>query len=549
MSTSAPHPKSKSETRFQSEESKRCQVLVIGAGLAGVSTALLISKRLPRANVVVVDKQTELPREGHSQALTGPAGVFFQMALHSAGLLAREHLPRHGEHFWFSRKPTNAFGELTEIGADEFASHPGQHVDTLRLAHSIYRTAELAGVRFLLGAEVSHVRVDWPASTAYLKQAEGPLAMQARWIVDATGNEGLISKQFELRQSVDTPEYTKAVANWTRCTSFDELASVLPEKTDGELQPFTRSRELATHNFFGADWRASVFPNVAGGSSVQLEMDRERFESLRQVDSDLSAYSAFLRSRPGLRDLLRRAQIEPESFQLQHETDWRPKRSCDRGWILVGDAAGSLKTLFAAPLDSMARTIWNAAEIIALDLGSGGSEAHVVEHLRLHNLRERQHDDSDEVVLHSTTRALCGDAALFSVAFSFRRSLRSLELARMGRDLKYFTTLSWHTLWQQKLRRSVFGRLKKLAADRQKAGHYGRDNTGWQLRLGPGEGTLRPLVAAALQWLRLEYQGLQVAMSPVPGDTKTPEAPEIARRLALLPRVEGSTTSPGPFSE
>jgi 2-polyprenyl-6-methoxyphenol hydroxylase-like FAD-dependent oxidoreductase len=535
--------------RFQSEESKRCQVLVIGAGLAGVSAALLIKKRLPRANVVVVDRVPQLPEVGHSQALTGPAGVFFQMALHAAGCLAREHLPRHGEHFWFFRKSSDPFGDLTEIGADEFASHPGQHVDTARLAHSFYRTAELAGVRFVLGTEVSHVRIDWPASTAYLKHSEGTTAMQARWIVDASGPSGLLSKQFELRQPMDTPEHTKIVANWSQCTSFDELASVLGLEGSGVLEPFTRSRELATHNFFGSDWRVSVFPNVSGGSSVQLEMDRERYEELRGLDSDRSAYSTFLRGQPGLRDLLRHAELEPESFHIQHKSDWRPTRSCDRGWVLVGDAAGSLATLFAAPLDTMARTLWNAAEIISLDLGPAGSEAQVVEQLRLHNLRERQHDDSDEVVLHTTTRALCGDAALFSVAFSFRRSLRSLELARMGRELKYFTSLSWHTLWQRKVRTSVFGRLKKLAADRQAAGHYGQDNTGWQLRLGPGEGTFRPLLAAAAQWIRLEYEGLRVGMSPVPGDRITPDAPEIAKRLALLHRVEGSTTSPPAISE
>ena len=175
---------------------KRCQVLVIGAGLAGISAALLIRKRLPTAKVVVVDKRAHLPSVGYSQALTGPAGVFFQMALHASGLLAREHLPRYGEHFWFATDPAAGLAKLTEIAADEFASHPGQHVDGSRLAHGLYQAAATQGVVFRLGTEATHVRVEWPASTVYLKDMEGVQAMQTRWIIDASGEAALLTRQF-----------------------------------------------------------------------------------------------------------------------------------------------------------------------------------------------------------------------------------------------------------------------------------------------------------------------------------------------------------------
>lgn len=537
--------------RIPTPRENRCQVLVIGAGLAGVSVALLLKKRLPDTRIVVVEERQELGGSGHTQVLTGPGAVFYQMAMHAAGLLAREHLPRYGEHFWFSGSQADSFRQLTEIAADEFASHPGHHVDTCALRAKLLASAETLGVQFIYGTRVSHVRAQWPASSAYLKDSNGTRAMQTRWIIDASGASSLLARQFELRQNLPTPECTIAVANWTGTLDFDELSDVPVGADPGQadLRSFSRSREFATHQFLGEDWRVSLFPNVRGGNTLQLEMDRKRFDEYRGVQGARESYSRFLREKPGLRQLLRPAQLDGSSFKLHHQEDWATKQHGDRGWFLVGDAGGCLSTLFTPPLDSLARSVWNAAQIISLDLGPRGYEGKVVELLRLYNLREQQHDQSDEALLKSESRALAGDAALFAVAYSLRRGLLSLELARLGRKLDYLSTLSWHSIWQQGLRGVVFKRLRRLARTRLATGHYGEDNHDWQLELGPGEGTLRPFLAAGVRWLGLEAANLRVAMSPVPGDLKVPHAPEIARRIALLPRVGASTPCPGQDSE
>lgn len=280
-----------------------------------------------------------------------------------------------------------------------------------------------------------------------------------------------------------------------------------------------------------------LVPHVGGGATLRLNMDREAHGKFRGLRSSLAAYSALLRQRPGLRVLLRDASIDAHSFEARHERDWTSKERCRRGWFLVGDAAGNPRTLFGEPLDNLARTVWNASTVVAMDLLGKTGEAEIAEHLRRCNLRETHHDQASSACLTSTTRQLGGDAALCAVAYSLRRSVQSLERARIAGDLQRFSLLSWHMLWQGKLREKLYRRLRTLALGRIKMGSKGLPHAPQQLQLGPGEGTLRPLAAAIVQWAQVEYAGLREALSPVPGDTHEPASVDLARKLASLPQL------------
>ncbi len=173
--------------------------------------------------------------------------------------------------------------------------------------------------------------------------------------------------------------------------------------------------------------------------------------------------------------------------------------------------------------------------MIADDLTGAAGEAQIVERLGRHNLRERQHDTADAEALCTTSLELAGDAALLTVAFALRRSVQAQEIARVAADPHQLSVVSWHTLWQRSLRGGVYARLRRLARRRWETGHYGAKNGGWQVRLGPGEGTLRPLCAAVAQWVGVEYGGLREALRPAEADPHVGDAHEIERRTAALP--------------
>ena len=517
-------------------------VLVIGAGLAGICTALLIRKRSPKARVAIVEQETHLPDSGNSYALSGVSSIFMSMALDATDLLTREHLPRHGEHLWFAADAQAPMSSMSEVGADEFASHPAYHVDNRRLAHSLLQRAREAGVQVLLGCEVLKLRAEWPESSVQVRCGAQSRSLHARWIVDAAGRAGLFARQLDLRQELDTPASWNAVANWSGILPFERVGESDPRHH--KLARFARSRESSTHHFHGPHWRASLVPHAGGGASLHLNMDWEHYAASRAQSSPIEVYSRFLRSSPGLRELLHGASIDAASFQSHREQDWTAKERCRRGWFLVGEAAGTPATVFGERFDSLVRTIWNAAEVIGKDLARRATEAEVVEMLGRCNMRERQYDRADRIRLRSTTRSLCGDAALCSVAYSLRRSVQSLEMQRIVSHLSRLSILSWHSLWQGRLRGTVYARLTELARKRRINGHYANRNAHWQLQLGPGEGTLRPLLAAGWQWLQLEYASLREGLSPVPGDSHESPGHELQRRAAEFRATLGTAQSP-----
>ena len=125
--------------------------------------------------------------------------------------------------------------------------------------------------------------------------------------------------------------------------------------------------------------------------------------------------------------------------------------------------------------------------------------------------------------------------------------MQSQEIARVAADPHQLSVVSWHTLWQRSLRGGVYARLRRLARRRWETGRYGTKNRGWQVRLGPGEGTLRPLFAAVAQWIGVEYAGLREALRPADADPHVGDAPEIERRTAaLLVALEDARESAAP---
>jgi hypothetical protein len=267
---------------------------------------------------------------------------------------------------------------------------------------------------------------------------------------------------------------------------------------------------------------------------VELVVEHTLWREFAGARPPLEAYSAFVRELPGVRELLRGARLEPGSFAARRHEDRRAERRGGPGWFLVGDAALPPLGIFGGPLEALARTAWNAAEVVAADLSGTLDEADLAERLARYDLRERQLDAADAHALRSATLEVVADPELLVVAYGLWRAMRSREVARIGADPARLSAVSWHTLWQHSLVAGLHARLGRVAATRARTGRLGTGSPGHRVRFGATGGTLRPLLVAARAWLGLEYAELQEALRPVENDPHDPAAPELARRIARL---------------
>lgn len=513
---------------------ERCDVLVIGAGIAGATTALLVKRRRSKARVVLMDARRQDKAVGTSRPLSPIASLFFSRSLQIDELLAREHLPGYGSHEWFARESGDTLATMSDLEDTSFDASRSHHVNVEKLAASIVELAKKEGVQVMEGVEVLEASITWPESELRVLGPEGESKLTTRWIVDASGRSAVLATQRHLVRALHTRTWM-AEANWTNCTALDDL--VLPEHE--RFAPHRLgSLEFSTHRFRSLDGCVRVSPHVGGGRSVELSLGSDPFADHAQGRSPLEEYSQRVRTWPGVRELLARAQLDPESFRSTRQEDWSVERHAGRGWFLVGRAAGVLSTASNDPLEALTLDVWGAAEAIDRDLSGQSSEGELIASLRRFEADARLRSTIQAAELYGSSTAFHAEAVSQAVLLALDASLASWRLRRAQRDLVHFGRDPRQLLWVQSLRGGLRERLRQLALGRQRAGTFATRNRHWHKRVA-GRAAGLDLVAASGSWLALEYESLRQSMTPAHQDTHSAPLPEIERRArSMLAELE-----------
>ncbi len=511
---------------------QRCEVAIVGGGICGSALALLLRQRLGGARLLLLEREPAF-RPAGGEIVSGLAGLFFSRDLLLGGLLARDHVPSHGARFWFADSESCPLEEMSELGTRSVPELPTFHVDRARFAESLLDRAARAGVAVARPTRVESIEPHWPWSRLTVETEAGPRRVEARWVVDAGGSAAQLARTLELRSRLEHPPLELYEARW----------SSVREPDGGGRSPlpfWPASRSLAANHFCGRGWCARLTPLPESQGAVALSCDPELFQLSREVDP-LQAYSRFVRSRAGLRELLRGARIDPESFRDEDRPCWYPKQLCGLGWFLVGDAAGSCDPLFGAPLQRGVATVLNAARIIGDDLRGalGGSE---LEACLAEHAPSGQRDCFRQLACRGQgDYELLGDARAMAAAFFLDSAFGGLELRRFtGPNPPPLVAATGPSIWVRTARAFLRERLVQLARRRHEPGLYGRHNRGWRrsARTGALPPALGSLGAGLASWLRLELEDFRERFTPVAEDSRVSPTAEIAALVAGYDRTD-----------
>jgi FADH2 O2-dependent halogenase len=132
-----------------------CDVLIIGAGMAGGLLARQLSVEQPDLSIVLVDKKTEF--DWHIGEST--VEVFDDYAVRNCGLgpyLAANHIVKHGLRFWFdSPQKDLRMCELSEQGRSRYTTlNRGVQLDRAKFDADLCEINRKAGVDVRLGVAV-----------------------------------------------------------------------------------------------------------------------------------------------------------------------------------------------------------------------------------------------------------------------------------------------------------------------------------------------------------------------------------------------------------
>ena len=492
--------------------------VIIGGAFAGCALALVIKRHAPDARVLIVERQ---PTHGRKvgEATVELSAFFLHHELSLYDYLSREHLPKHGLRYWFTDGPGRSLAQMSEIGPRELPRLPSFQLDRAKLDEHLLALATEAGCEVLRPAKVADVDFGWPLSTVDIDlgesgQAHGTRTVRARWVLDASGRRSLIARKLGLRRPVPAHPTTAMWARWEGVKDLDS-EEVLGS---GGIPRVAASRRLATNHFCGYGWWCWVIPLQSGQTSIGLVFNHGLM-SPPDVRRPRERYEAFVKSQPGLRELLADATVCPDDFMMLKHVPYATEAYADKGWALIGDAASFMDPYYSPGLDHACISAYATARLVASDLngdfGANADSPALAQAVHEHNSRFLRSFERWIGALYLDKYELFGDAELTACAYWLDTAgyfigvvgpayanTQALANPVFGQPIA-------QARWAYEIMRFFNRRLSALARARRDSGRYGARNVGWRCYTKSFDTGIRvvPALFRGLRlWMRLELQ-------------------------------------------
>ncbi|MGH1480999.1 MAG: NAD(P)/FAD-dependent oxidoreductase [Geminicoccales bacterium] len=518
-------------------------VVMIGGGFAGSTNALLLQRALPNVRILILEKATAFKRKV-GEATVEVSSYFLHNVLGLYDHLSRDHLPKHGLRYWFTDGPNRQLREMSEVGSFELPRLPAFQLNRPVLDEHLLSKAGNSGAEVKRGVRIDRIEQDWPTSEIRFTHEGEPQSVTTRWIIDASGRSGVLAGQLEQRRYFD--EVTTS-SIWARFNNVADMDAPNSPLFDADAPAITASRRLATNHFCGYGWWCWVIPLSDGQTSIGLVYDKRLFDPGLGESGARAAFLRFLRSQPGLKELIADATMVEGDFNLRHRLAYTTDAYAGRGWALVGDAATFLDPFYSPGLDHASSSVFATANLIARDLAGTTNEQALDQALDTHNDLFARSIRRWLDGLYTDKYEIMGDAELMRCSFLVDTSLYYLGV--VGPVMRNQEALGHpifglplpQTRHAAAMMRFFKGRLVKLARYRQQTGRYGHRNIGWRIygrAFDLGWPSVKILAKGVGAWIGMELEYLRHRLTGRAVDVSKPVNRLPARMTPVAPLAD-----------
>ena len=327
-------------------------VAILGGGLAGLTLAIQLRQRNPDISVTVIERRAHPVREAAFKV--GESSVEIGAHYFSSVLGFREHLEteqirKFGFRFFFSEGRED-IDRCTELGVSRLLPTPSWQLDRGRFENFLGEQARALGVDFRDDAVVRQIELDANGGHRVAFEHDGAShALDARWIVDASGRAALLKRKLGLAE--DNPHDVNAV--WWRVDGF-----VDPNQwsTDSDwLQRCTPpDRWRSTNHMCGPGYWFWLIPLASGAHSLGIVCDA-KMHPLETMNTHEKAMAWLREHQPQVARSLEKPEHALQDFMFLRHFSYSCKQvfSADR-WALTGEAGMFLDPFYSPGSDFIA---------------------------------------------------------------------------------------------------------------------------------------------------------------------------------------------------
>ncbi len=333
-------------------------VVVVGAGVAGLSLGLQLKQTCPQLSVTVLERgPLPIPREVRKlgESTSEVAAWYLRERLGLGQHLEREHVVKYGLRFW---QGTGPFASRHEYGAmmrsrfcpgDGIPLRPHAYqLDRGKLEHELAARCEAAGVELRDQTSVAGVHRQanqWEVVAHRHDDKSAPTTITSRWVFDATGKTQL--SQAFAGTPRDLDHHLTAMWWWldrrvdpTEWTQHDSFR----QRIAGNL------RWRSTQHVLGHGHWTWLIGLANECTSVGLLVDR----TIHPQCTDRQAMRELLQQADP--ELAKRVLDDSVPTHLRVLDSNLHEQIVGEGWGITGQALGFLDPLFSPGLDLMAVT-------------------------------------------------------------------------------------------------------------------------------------------------------------------------------------------------
>lgn len=345
---------------------KTYDVVICGAGLAGLTLARQLRRQHPKLTIVVVDKIARpLPDATHKVGESSvELGSQYLERLGLGEYLEQSHLLKFGLRFY----PGGGhlpLAERTEIGPSQEPIVNSYQIDRGRFESDLRQMIVDDGIELLEGYKVKDVELG-QAGEVHRASVHSPsesLELHGRWLIDATGRSALLRRKMKLTRGTRHG----ASAGWFRIKGPLDINELVPtEDRQWHDQEFASKRWRSTNHLMGEGYWVWVIPLSSGNTSIGVVVHSEshefqRVQTLDRVRAFISEHEPVLAARLAEREVLDFLCIRDYSYNVGRS--W----SADR-WGIVGEAGAFVDPLYSPGTDFIAFANSFTEELIRVDL-------------------------------------------------------------------------------------------------------------------------------------------------------------------------------------
>jgi len=319
-------------------EQSQCDVLIIGASMAGGCLARQLKLRHPEMAITVIDKKREFDY-GVGESMLEVWWDYAAKDLQLGPYLDSNHISKHGLRFFFDNPEKNlTLADMSEMGRAWSDAIPAHQINRKRFDEDLYHMNLEAGINVVMNCAAQDIQLD--AEGGHVVQTSDGKTIRCKWLVDAAGFQAPVARKLDLVEPVESHQISSRWARFKNINVLDHLGDDAWRERVNYV-----SRFMSTTHFMYKGYWFWMIPLEEDVYSIGVVWRHDQADlNIKNADDLL----AFMRSHRALDEVLGQDCELLDFHGLKNMSRISRQFYSDQRWFLTGMSAAFLDPLFSS---------------------------------------------------------------------------------------------------------------------------------------------------------------------------------------------------------